>query len=139
MLMVMTTRYEALSPTLVQSTSHSLRATLQFQERFLKKGEEGGKDAADEFLARIKDYLKSSSIYADDMDIMVRAYANLKGLAQACFQSGKLKHAADLGFFAVGFTKRQALFDFVDVGAGKERADYKIRGIHAPSFDKEPY
>jgi len=83
--------------------------------------------------------LKSSSIYADDMDIMVRAYANLKGLAQACFQSGKLKHAADLGFFAVGFTKRQALFDFVDVGAGKERADYKIRGIHAPSFDKEPY
>ena len=61
---------------------------------------------------------------------MVRAYANLKGLAQACIQSGKTKHVADLSLFAVGFTKRQALFDFVDVGAGKERADNKIRGIY---------
>lgn len=67
------------------------------------------------------------------MDIMVRAYANLVGLAQACSQSGKLKHAADLGLFAVGFTKRQALFDFVEVGAGKERAGLMIRGIHAPT------
>ena len=63
------------------------------------------------------------------MDVMVRAYANLKGLAQACVQSRKMRHSADLNLFAVGFTKRQALFDIVDVGAGKERADNKIRGI----------
>ena len=78
--------------------------------------------------ARVKDHLKAIKIYSEDMDIMVRAYANLKGLAQACAQSGKVKHVADLALFAVGFTKRQALFDFVDVGAGKERADNKIRG-----------
>ena len=41
-----------------------------------------------------------------------------------------MRHADDLGLFTVGFTKREALFDFVDVGAGKERADNEIRGIH---------
>lgn len=96
----------------------------------MNEGEKGGKDAADEMLAKVKDHLKSIKIYSEDMDIMVRAYANLKGLAQACVQSGKVKHVADLGLFAVGFTKRQALFDFVDVGAGKERADNKIRGMY---------
>ena len=63
------------------------------------------------------------------MDVVVRAYANLKDLAQAYVRLGKMRHAANLSLFAVGFTKRQALFDFVDVGVGKERADNKIRGI----------
>ena len=93
----------------------------------------GVKDAADKLLARVRLYLRSSKICSEDVDLMVRAYANLRGLGQACVQSGKTKHAADLGLFAVGFTKRQALFDFIDVGAGKERADNKIRGMYAPN------
>ena len=96
----------------------------------MNEGEKGGKDAADELLARIKDYLKTIKTDSDDMDVMVRAYANLKDLTHACVRSGKVKHTADFGLFAIGFTKRQALFDFVDVGAGKERADNKIRGIY---------
>ena len=35
--------------------------------------------------------------------------------------------------FRVQFTEAMPLFDFVDVGHGKERADEKIRGIPQPS------
>ena len=34
-----------------------------------------------------------------------------------------------MSHFAHGFTQRQGLFDFVDVGDGKEGADHKIRGM----------
>lgn len=61
-------------------------------------------------------------------DIVVRAYANLKGLTKALHRDGKMQTTADLGLFAQGFTQRQSLFDFVDVGPGKEEADEKIRG-----------
>ena len=94
----------------------------------MKKGEEGGREAADEMLLRVKRYLRTISLDAEDMDVMVRAYANVKGLGKACIDSGKLKNGADLGLFAAGFTQRGKLFDFVDVGPGKERADNKIRG-----------
>lgn len=33
--------------------------------------------------------------------------------------------------FASGFTGRQPLFDFVDVGDGKEKADQKIKGTQS--------
>lgn len=64
----------------------------------------------------------------DNTDIIVRAYANTRGLGRALRRSGKMRENADLASFARGFTQRQGLFDFVDVGSGKEEADEKIRG-----------
>lgn len=32
--------------------------------------------------------------------------------------------------FAAGFIRSKPLFDFIDVGPGKERTDHKIRGKH---------
>ena len=78
-------------------------------------------------LTKVKDYLKTLDIDSDRMDIMVRAYANFKGLAKVCVDKGIVTKDLDLSLFAHGFTERQALFDFVDVGAGKEGADNKIR------------
>lgn len=43
--------------------------------------------------------------------------------------NGLMKATADLSLFANGFTGRQPLFDFVDVGLGKERADHKVKGM----------
>lgn len=64
------------------------------------------------------------------MDILVKAFANLGGLGVALQRSRRLSDKDQLKAFAAGFSSRQAFFDFVDVGPGKERADLKVRGKH---------
>lgn len=58
--------------------------------------------------------------------VVVRVYANLKGLADACTKTGLISSPAQLEEFARGFTRGKTLFDFVDVGYGKDRADGKV-------------
>lgn len=65
----------------------------------------------------------------NNTDVVIRAYANLRGLGKACIKNGLMRATADLSLFANGFTGRQPLFDFVDVGLGKERADHKVKGM----------
>ncbi|KAL8927602.1 MAG: hypothetical protein Q9172_001312 [Xanthocarpia lactea] len=101
----------------------------QFRDSFLNKDEAGGKLAADELLARVKEYLKDLNLEVENTDVVVRAYANVRGLGKACVKNDLMKPTADLGLFANGFTGRHPLFDFVDVGVGKERADHKIREL----------
>lgn len=66
------------------------------------------------------------------MDFHVRAFANVDGLARALVRDGRLQDVNQLRAFAAGFSNRQPFFDFVDVGAGKERADHKIHGRAIP-------
>ena len=96
----------------------------------MNKNEAGGRDAADELQARIKDYLRRIQIDAENTEIVVRAYADVKSLHAACVRNGKMKNGAGLNQFVHGFNQRQSLFDFVDVGPGKESADNKIRGTY---------
>ena len=63
---------------------------------------------------------------------MVRVYAHFSGLADYLFRIGSIESTADFFAFAGGFTQHQPLFDFVDVGSGKERADHKLRGKPVP-------
>ncbi|KAL8785600.1 MAG: hypothetical protein Q9213_003254 [Squamulea squamosa] len=100
---------------------------IEFRANFLNKNEEGGLEAADELSNRVKDHLIDLNIDVNGTDIIVRAYANIGGLAQACTTKGGMTKLASLGSFVKGFNGRRALFDFVDVGGGKERADHKIR------------
>jgi hypothetical protein len=60
--------------------------------------------------------------------IIARLYANLEGLSEACFKAGIISSPQVMKDFAKGFTQGRTLFDFVDVGAGKDRADEKIIG-----------
>jgi len=66
---------------------------------------------------------------ANNVQVMVKAYANMNGLAQACVRDGKVQGVADMSQFWIGFSRRYPLMDFVDVGSGKEEADNKIRGM----------
>lgn len=100
-----------------------------FRENFLNDGLEGGKHAANELYAGIVGYLKSINVNADSLDIVVRAYASFSGLQVACMKKALLKSDGHISKFAHGFTQRRGLFDFVDVGPGKERADFKIKGL----------
>jgi hypothetical protein len=76
----------------------------------------------------LQQYVRGVTNEPDEVDIVVRAFANVSGLSAALERDGRLKSASQVREFAAGFSSRQAFFDFVDVGPGKERADLKVRG-----------
>jgi hypothetical protein len=91
----------------------------------------GGQAAADQFMGKVREHLASLGSAIKEpktVPVMVKAFANLSGLAQACAREKKVKSVGDIAQFWIGFTRRYALVDFVDVGSGKEEADNKIRG-----------
>lgn len=100
----------------------------QFRDSFIKRGVKGGEDAADALLPELRSYLQTVISEPIGVTILVRAFANVVGLCATRDRDGKLRDAGQLRAFAAGFSRRQALFDFVDVGAGKERADLKVEG-----------
>lgn len=105
-----------------------------FDDQYIQKGENGGKEAAALLWGFVRDYVtqKVPSL-SSDYKIVTRVYANLKGLGDACHRSGILERPSLIEEFARGFTGSKQLFDFVDVGMGKDRADDKISGTSSPS------
>jgi hypothetical protein len=101
---------------------------IKFQDRFITMGSNGGEQVADELLAKTREYLRTIMDDSDRLDVVVRAFANLEGLGSTLIRDGRIKDSSQLRNFFTGFSSRLALFDFVDVGAGKERTDNKIRG-----------
>jgi hypothetical protein len=59
---------------------------------------------------------------------MVQIYVSLDKLAAKLSQVGLLRSAHELRAFSQNFGVNQPLFSIIDVGQGKERADYKIKG-----------
>ena len=100
-----------------------------FNDDLARKGEIGGKEAAGKLWGQISDFVHESiSTIPPDYKIVARVYANLKGLGDICYKSGILEKPGTIEDFARGFTGSKVLFDFVDVGSGKDRADEKITG-----------
>lgn len=66
--------------------------------------------------------------YPRDAKIVVRVYANVKGLSETCTKAGLVDAPFKVEDFVRGFTRGKTLFDFTDVGAGKDRADGKMNG-----------
>lgn len=98
-------------------------------DRFITKGTKGGEAAADEFLARSREYLRNVHDDAEKLDLIVRIYANLEGMANLLVREGKVRNLGQLRAFSTGFSSRVPFFDFVDVGVGKDGgAARKIRG-----------
>ena len=65
---------------------------------------------------------------SDRLDVVVKAFAHLDGLGSRLVREARVKDTAQVRAFCAGFSSRLPMFDFVDVGFGKERADNKIRG-----------
>ncbi|KAL9027410.1 MAG: hypothetical protein Q9196_004054, partial [Gyalolechia fulgens] len=98
-----------------------------FEDDMIRRGETGGKEAAARLWNEIKDYVHEKlPDVPSECRIVTRIYANLKGLADVCYKSGIVERANLLEEFYRGFTGSKILFDFVDVGPGKDRADEKI-------------
>lgn len=100
-----------------------------FEDKFIQKGEIGGKDASAAMSSAIRNYIHERILnLPPDYKIVTRIYANIKGLGDVCCRAGILERPSLMEDFARGFTGSKQLFDFVDVGAGKDRADEKISG-----------
>lgn len=59
-------------------------------------------------------------------------YANVRGLGEVLVRKGIIENIGLFEDFVRGFTRGKTLFDFVDVGTGKDRADEKIIGESSP-------
>ncbi|CZR56571.1 uncharacterized protein PAC_06460 [Phialocephala subalpina] len=105
----------------------------RFRNEFLVRGAAGGETAAAQFVAKVREYLESLGTVKDPnkVHVVVKAYANQRGLAQACARDKKVSSAMVVVDFWCGFTRRFPLADFVDVGPGKEEADNKLREVLA--------
>jgi len=100
-----------------------------FEDYLIKKGESGGKEAAHLLWAAVRDYVQQKIPgISSDFKIVTRVYANVKGLGDVCHRAGILDSPSIMEDFMRGFTGSKQLFDFIDVGSGKDRADDKVSG-----------
>lgn len=103
-----------------------------FQDALLKRGADGGAEAGYQLSNEIKKYVTDAypEAASEDWSIIVQVVLNLDGLAKKLHSAGIIPNTAydrTLADFGRGFGRGQPLFSFVDVGAGKESADHKIR------------
>ncbi|KAL8704523.1 MAG: hypothetical protein Q9201_002333 [Fulgogasparrea decipioides] len=97
-----------------------------FDDSLLRQGAVGGSDAAHRLLDNIKRHAQAYD-GAMQWKIIVRVYANIEGLLKKYAYIGFGEEEKALRQFVAGFTQSQPLFDFVDAGQGKERADHKVK------------
>ncbi|KAL9033859.1 MAG: hypothetical protein Q9180_005726 [Flavoplaca navasiana] len=107
-----------------QSYENKLNET--FEDSLIKQGATGGGEAANRLLNNIKRFTQQHE-GAIHWKIIVRVYANIEGLLKKFAYIGFTEEERALRHFVAGFTQSQPLFDFVDAGQGKERADHKIK------------
>ncbi|KAL8850283.1 MAG: hypothetical protein Q9221_004793 [Calogaya cf. arnoldii] len=100
----------------------------KFRQEYLSDEVNGGRLAAEELLARTREYITTRLHDPSIGDIVVCACANLSGLSGACLREGRTR-AKDLRPFAGEFNAQHPLVSFVNVGPGKQRADRKIKGL----------
>lgn len=90
--------------------------TLLFDEAFVRDGMEGGRRAAVVFRDELTDWVPNNVGHPPtDFKVMVKVYADFKGLAGTFMRGGVIDSPSTFGEFACGFN---GLFDFVDVGSG---------------------
>jgi len=97
----------------------------------VKQGLEGGKRTASLLKQAVEEELKNSGL-SPHLQVMIRVYANMKGLAKTYKDIELLPDLASLDDFVRGFNMGDALCDYVDAGNGKECSDEKIKGKYPP-------
>ncbi|KAH8696668.1 CCCH zinc finger protein [Talaromyces proteolyticus] len=97
-----------------------------FHDQYLRNGEQGGKDAANQLASALNHYVSRNLPNVTSPKLVTRVYANVSGLGNACYHAGIVDKPSVIDDFVRGFNESRLLFDFVDVGHGKDRADDKI-------------
>ncbi|RDW92933.1 CCCH zinc finger DNA binding protein [Aspergillus mulundensis] len=103
---------------------------MNFLERFIQDGKNGGHDAARALIHAVKDHIKQIDPEASpNISYNIRVYANVLGLTKVYREVNILRPGEDLSNFIRGFNMESPLCDFIDSGDGKECADVKIKGL----------
>lgn len=90
---------------------------------------EGGKRTASLVKRAVEEDLQSSTLSTvHHMQVKVRVYANVKGLAKTYKEMDVLPQSTFFDEFIRGFNMGNAMCDYVDAGDGKECADEKVKG-----------
>jgi hypothetical protein len=90
---------------------------------------DGGKRTASLLKQAVEEELQSSvPSTAHLVQVIVRVYANVKGLAKTYKEMEILPESASLDEFVRGFNMGDAMCDYVDAGNGKECSDEKVKG-----------
>lgn len=113
----------------------SLYLSEQFQNDLIRDGEQGGRRAAAQIYSAVVNFIqREAKDIPNEARIICRVYANVRGLAEVLVRTGAITDVATFEDFARGFTRGKTLFDFVDVGPGKDRADEKLIGMSSSLF-----
>ncbi|KAL8684330.1 MAG: hypothetical protein Q9224_006431, partial [Gallowayella concinna] len=104
----------------------SMLTSSKFNDNLISQGVIGGGEAATRLLDNIRRHIRHID-GAMQWKIIVRIYANLDGLLKKYTYIDFVEEKKALRQFVTGFTQSQPLFDFIDAGQGKERADHKIK------------
>ena len=100
-----------------------------FLDQYVRAGEQGGKDAANKLATDLGEYVSENLPTVASPKIVVRIFANVKGLGNAYHQAGIIDKTSVMDDFVRGFNESGLLFDFIDVGQGRGSADDKIAGM----------
>lgn len=96
---------------------------------------DGGKKAAVLLVQAVTEELQSRNPFtAHQMQVIVRIYANMQGLAKTYEEMGVLPHSAMFKDFVRGFNMGDTMCDYVDAGNGKECSDEKVKGMQAINY-----
>ncbi|KAK1624355.1 hypothetical protein BDP81DRAFT_437487 [Colletotrichum phormii] len=101
---------------------------MPFLDDLVEQGLEGGKKAAS--LLRLATFDELNAVdpcLPHHLQVSVRVYANVKGLAKTYTEAGIIPHPSVLDEFIRGFNMKNRMCDFVDAGNGKECADEKLK------------
>ncbi|KAF2024785.1 hypothetical protein EK21DRAFT_77906 [Setomelanomma holmii] len=98
-----------------------------FTDEYLRRGEAGGRHAASQLYSAVSEYVDERTTDVPlNVRIVCRIYANARGLTEVLLRKGIIDDKSVFEDFTRGFTRGKSMFDFVDVGSGKDRADEKI-------------
>ncbi|OJD11495.1 hypothetical protein AJ78_07749 [Emergomyces pasteurianus Ep9510] len=102
--------------------------SMNFLDEFVEHGESGGQEAARLLIHHVSEYMRNElTDLRPDLPVVVRVYANLKGLRKTYHEAHILDDESEFELFVRGFNMGHPMCDFVDAGAGKECSDEKIR------------
>ncbi|PGH06284.1 hypothetical protein GX51_02481 [Blastomyces parvus] len=104
--------------------------SMNFLDEFVTQGESGGQEAARLLIQQVSKYVQTElTDPPPHFSVVVRVYANFKGLRRTYQEAHILDDEDEFELFVRGFNMGHPLCDFVDAGAGKECSDDKIREI----------
>ncbi|OAP57473.1 hypothetical protein AYL99_08211 [Fonsecaea erecta] len=101
--------------------------SMPFLDEFVSRGIEGGEEAGKHLRAAIVEYYKTNPRYRADDRVIIRVYANTRGLSRTYKAAKIISDENVFDLFTVGFNKSHPLSDYIDAGNHKEAADSKMK------------